>query len=54
MKEGDAAPTKNLANGNPATVFTDKLTGKPVVIDNLTGKVIQVGEKGFLYNNYRP
>ena len=54
IRDGKSSPSKNLRTGNPATVFEHPATGKPLVVDNVTGEIIQVGEKGFRYDNYLP
>ena len=52
IEKGEQTPSKNLRNGNSATVYTNRQTGKPVVVDDVTGEVIQVGERGFTYDHY--
>lgn len=37
------------ATGNPATRYIDLRTGKSVVVDDVTGEVIQVGGSGFRF-----
>lgn len=37
------------ANGSAATRFVHPTSGKSVVINNATGKIIHVGGKNFLY-----
>ena len=41
----------NKATGGPATEFVNSLTGKFVVIDNVTGQVLQVSRPGMLPNH---
>jgi Colicin E5 ribonuclease domain len=46
---GEQIPAVNYANGNPATRYVHPTTGQSVVVDNVTGQVIQVGGPGFLF-----
>jgi len=52
IQKGEASPSKNLKTGNDATVFKHPTTGKPVVVDDVTGDIIQVGEKNYGYGDY--
>jgi hypothetical protein len=46
--KGSREPTTNLANGNPATRYYNPKTGQFVVIDDITGEIIQFGGPGFI------
>jgi hypothetical protein len=51
FESGQAFPAVDLtAGGAPATRYVHPVTGKSVVINNATGKVIHVGGDGFLYD----
>jgi RHS repeat-associated protein len=57
IENGDARQTADITNGGPsnaqpATRFTDPGSGRSVTVNNATGKVIQVGDKGFVYDSY--
>ena len=49
MKAGVQVKAVNKANGNPATRYVHPTTGQSVVVDNVTGEVIQVGAPGFRF-----
>jgi RHS repeat-associated protein len=49
VRGGQRIPAINKATGNPATRCVHPLTKQSVVIDNVTGEVIQVGGPGFEY-----
>jgi len=49
FEHGQAFPQVNLRNGNPANRYVNPTTGKSVIIDNVTGEVIQVGDVNFSY-----
>jgi hypothetical protein len=49
VKSGNRVDAINKSNGNPATRYVNPSTGRSVVIDNLTGEVIQVGEDDFQF-----
>ncbi len=46
----DRTPAINRSNGNPATRYVSPTTGQSVVIDNVTGDIIHVGQSGFGYS----
>lgn len=46
---GNKFPAKNNANGNSATRYVHPKTGKSVVVDDVTGDILQVGRSDFLY-----
>lgn len=48
-RQGDPIPTVNTETGNAATRYTHPVTGRSVVIDDVTGEVIHVGGDGFIY-----
>ena len=49
-KQGVSYPASDVAaGGTPATRFVHPTTGKSVVINNATGRVIHVGGTGFRY-----
>jgi len=49
IKSGKQIRAVNRATGNPATRYVHSNSGQSVVIDDLTGEVIHVGRKGFVY-----
>ena len=50
IKDGKKLPAENKVNkGNPATKYIHPETGKPVVRDNVTKEILQIGEKWFEY-----
>jgi len=52
IRSGKATTSKNMQTGNSATVFKHPTTGKPVVVDDVTGGVIRVGGKGYRFDHY--
>ncbi len=49
VQSGDQVPATNKANGNPATRYVHPDTGQSVVVDDVTGDVIQVGGPDFTF-----
>ena len=49
VKSGNRIDAVNKQGGNPATRYVSPSTGRSVVIDNLTGEVIQVGRDDFKF-----
>lgn len=49
VTQGTKVKAVNKASGNPATRYIHPKTGQSVVIDNITGDVVQVGGPGFKY-----
>ena len=48
--KGAAFPAVDITAANvPATRFVHPVSGKSIVINNVTGKIIHVGGTGFLY-----
>ena len=47
VKSGKQVRAVNKATGNPATRYVHPETGQSVVVDDVTGEVIQVGGPGF-------
>lgn len=48
--QGLAYPATDVTNGNtPATRFVHPTSGKSVVVNNATGKIIHVGGEDFQY-----
>jgi len=45
----EKTPAINKANGNPATRYTDAVTGRSMVVDDVTGAIVQLGDTGFLF-----
>jgi hypothetical protein len=50
IDKGRQSPAVNRVNpGNAATRYVHPVTGRSVVVDDVTGEVIHVGGDGFLY-----
>jgi hypothetical protein len=50
IQNGQQVPAVNLVNpGNTATRFIHPITGRSVVVDDVTEEVIHVGGDGFVY-----
>ena len=49
IKSGKQVPAINKANGNAAIRYEHPTTGKSVVVDQVTGEVIQVDRPGFFH-----
>lgn len=49
VSSGQAFKATNLETGGPATRYVHPVTGRSVVIDDRSRKVIHVGGDGFLY-----
>lgn len=48
-RNGERRPAFNSETGNPATRYIHPVTGRSVVIDDVSGDVIHVGGDGFIY-----
>jgi hypothetical protein len=46
---GESRATVNSETGRPATRYIHPVTGRSVVIDDVSGDVIHVGGDGFIY-----
>lgn len=50
IQGGQKLPATNLVNsGNTATRYIHPITGRSVVVDDITEEVIHVGGDGFVY-----
>jgi hypothetical protein len=49
LASGQAFKATNLETGGPATRYVHPVTGRSVVIDDLSGEIIHVGGDGFIY-----
>src|SRR5260370_23714365 len=49
VQSGTRIDAINRETGNSATRYVNPTTGRSVVIDNLTGEVIQVGRDGYKF-----
>ena len=49
-KKGEQVAAKNFTNGNPATRYIHPETGKSVIIDDITGQIVEVGGRGFAFD----
>lgn len=49
VKQGERIDEINKMTGGSATRYVNPTTGRSVVIDNITGEVIQVGGDGFKF-----
>jgi hypothetical protein len=45
---GQEFNTSNFKNGNPATRYVDPQTGDWIVVDDVTGDIIQFGNKNMI------
>ena len=48
-EHGESRSTVNSETGSPATRYIHPVTGRSVVIDDVSGDVIHVGGDGFIY-----
>lgn len=48
-QNGESRATVNSETGSPATRYIHPVTGRSVVIDDVSGDVIHVGGDGFIY-----
>ena len=51
VQNGKEYPAINNATGGPATEFVNSVTGRFVVVDNVTGQILQVSRSGMLPNH---
>ena len=49
FENGEQVKAVNKATGGDATRYVNPTTGQSVVIDDTTGKIIQVGKAGFVF-----
>ena len=49
VESGNRIDAINKANGNPATRYESPSTGQSVIIDNVTNRIVQVGDSDFKF-----
>jgi hypothetical protein len=53
VKVGQSAPVINQVNpGNAATIYYHPVTGRAVVVDNVTNEILHIGGDNFNYSNW--